>query len=105
MKRILIALMLLLTFTLLGCDTVPRTTVENRAYYEIDGTQLFDVYEIEALPNTDACYILVDRETDVMYLYTYTTEGYEGRGVGTTITLMVDNDGSPLLWAYYNRNK
>lgn len=100
MKRLLLFLTVLLAFLLVGCE--PTDTGENTAYEELWGTEMFDIYEIERINDTDRAYILVDKKTDVMYLYTVDISVLNsGTGVGTTMTVMLDADGTPLLWSEY----
>lgn len=79
MKRITLVVLLLLTvFTFCGCSSekTENDNSEERFYCAIGGAN-----------NR----VYVDRETDVMYFYR--KQGYSGG-----LTVMVDENGKPLIW-------
>ena len=97
MKKMIICMLLICFcfFTLCTCSA--RESDE----YNLSDTRFKVVYTFEAGDNTTKdglmTRIIVDTETGVMYLY---ASGVQRGG----LTVLVDEDGKPLIWDEYERN-
>lgn len=83
MKKIFAVLAtLMLSITLVGCSANPAETT-----YTDDAPSRFVIVE-----QSDLWKVVVDQETKVMYTVSW---GYQNSG---TFTMLVDSDGTPLLY-------
>lgn len=92
MKKILICVMLTaMLFSFCGCDDVAMqqsVKVDNETGGHKSNSSMFVVVE-----KADEWWVVYHKETKVMYIMSY---GMQNSG---TFTLLVDADGSPMLWS------
>ena len=98
MKKVfLLFLFIILVFALTGCvDELNGGSPEDN----------FDGFEIHRIPKEGirtgeirTIIIIVDKQTDVMYMV------IEDNYPNLAMTIMLDEEGKPLLWSEYNRDR
>lgn len=94
MKK-LIALFTVLCLCLILCACKQNTDEATELIGNSRFEQVYFEHYYYDTPNEMYTIILVDKETGVMYLY-----AYNGQRGG--LTVMVDEDGKPLIWEGYN---
>lgn len=85
MKK-LIPIILLICMCMTGCGSSTSTITEK------DTTGRFQVVLAEAKGFGGSVQIVVDSETDVMYMFTKS-------GYGGGLSVMLDAEGKPMLWS------
>lgn len=83
MKKFILIIIIAMCLSLVGCE---NTTTDNE---ETDFGRFVVIKE--KAKGFDECKILIDKETNVMYLF---VDGYNSAG----LTVMLDADGKPLIW-------
>jgi hypothetical protein len=92
MKRLfLVLLLLVLVFSISGCEDNPHMIPEDERRFEI----VYDTFDLSnsgsyALYTT----IFVDKETGIAYIF---VRGDSPSG-SSGLTVMLDEDGNPLIW-------
>ena len=95
MKKFLILLLIMIIsiFTLTGCDSGPDAKTESGKdiYYVTDEITFVRVVDSKWMDDFD---IWVHKETKIMYIM-YCTSGDRS---GYTMSVLLNADGSPMLW-------
>lgn len=87
MKKLFVTIGVVMTITLSGCGS---TNVQSISDFQVSDKESISRFLI--LENTDAYYVLVDRETKVMYAM---SNGVYNTGI---FTALLDASGKPLLY-------